>query len=342
MTSVRIKYVERFKDRHGKVRLYYRLGKGPRTPLRGPEGSPEFWEDYHDAANGIIKSQPIYQRAPSGSMRWLVEQYFKCSAFKEISLGYQKTRRGILDRFCEEHGSKRYNQLQAKHVRKILDSMTDRPGAANNMLKALRQVFKYAVHYDLLEKNPIENVEKLKSRNKHGFHAWTMDEIKQFQERHPIGTKAHLALSLMLFTGQRRSDIVKMGRQYMKNGWISVYQQKTEKALMLPILDELQRVINASPTGDMNFLVTEYNRPFTSNGFGNWFRDRCNEAGLPHCSAHGLRKAAAARLAEMGCSVHEIMAITGHDSISEVTRYTRGVNQQKLANSVRKRIDGQK
>ena len=81
----------------------------------------------------------------------------------------------------------------------------------------------------------------------------------------------------------------------------------------------------------MTFLVTEFGKPFTSAGFGNWFRDRCNEAGLPQCSTHGLRKLAATRLANAGCSTDQIKAITGHKSLSEVARYTKAADQARLA-----------
>lgn len=337
-----IKYVDCFKDRYGKERLYFRKGKGSRITLTGPVGSPEFWSDYNNAANGITKPKTTCKRAEVGTLRWLIEQYYQSSAFREIGIDYQKTRRGILDKFCDTHGDKRYAKLLPRHVRKIRDEMMDRPGAANNLLKALRQIFKYAVNYDLLDINPVAAVERLKPKSNDGFHAWTLEEIEQYEARHSVGTKARLAFAILLYTSQRRSDIVKMGRQHVKSGWMTVIQQKTDTRIEIPILDELQRTMDASVMGDLTFLVTEYGKPFTSNGFGNWFRDRCDEAGLPQCSAHGLRKAAASRLADIGCSVHEIMSITGHGSVSEVQRYTKAVHQKQLAERVRQRIDGHK
>jgi len=340
--KVDIKHVDHWKDRYGKDRLYFRKMQGPRIPLRGPLGSPAFWEDYTNAVNGVTKVKPTYKRAQPESMRWLVEQYYQSSAYKEISAGYRRTRRGILDNFCEEHGQKRYTQLRPRHIRKFRDAMMDRPGSANNLLKALRQVFKYAVNYDYMDSNPVAEVERLKTKNKDGFHAWTLDEIEQFESTHPIGTKARLAFAFLLYTGQRRSDIVKMGRQHVKDGWMTVVQQKTGKRIEIPVLNKLQQVIDASETGDLTYLVTEYGKPFTSNGFGNWFRKKCNEAGLPQCSAHGVRKAAASHLADIGCTVHEIMSITGHDTVTEVQRYTKAAHQKQLAERVRQRIDGQK
>lgn len=335
-----IKYVERWKDRHGKIRLYYRKRPNPRIPLRDPVGSPEFWEDYNNAKNGIDRKPSVQNRAKPDSMRWLVEQYYMSPSFKNMSPGYQKTRRGILEKFCEEHGAKRYAQLHPRHVIRIRNSMADRPGAANNLLKALSQVFKNAVELGLVDGNPLRDVSKLEPKNKDGFHAWTPDEIKQFEECHPPGTKAHLAMTLLLCTGQRRSDVVKLGRQHMKDGWITIKQQKTNTELKIPVLQKLRSALEAADTGNLTFLVTEYGKPFTANGFGNWFRDRCDEAGLRHCSAHGLRKAAAASLAQAGCSVHEIMSITGHKSVSEVQRYTKTAQQKQLAESARNRLEG--
>ena len=248
-------------------------------------------------------------------------------------------RRGILDRFCEQHGGKRFAQLEARHLRQIRDGMIDRPDAANNLIKALRQVFKFAVAYDHISANPLIEVERLKSRNKDGLHAWTLAEVQKFETAHPIGTRARLALALLLYTGQRRGDVVHMGRQHVRDGWMAVMQQKTAKRLEVPVLAELRRILDASETGDLTYLVTSFGKPYTAAGFGNWFRVQCDKAGLPQCSAHGLRKAAASRLAELGCSTREIMSITGHESLREVERYTKAAEQKRLAARVRDRIE---
>ncbi|MCP3972455.1 MAG: tyrosine-type recombinase/integrase [Rhodobacteraceae bacterium] len=146
---------------------------------------------------------------------------------------------------------------------------------------------------------------------------------------------ARLAFALALYTDQRRADIVSFGPSQVKDGWLSFTQFKNRNRnpvhLEIPIIPELQRIIDATDTGSETFLVTAFNKPFTSNGFGNKFRRWCNEAELPQCSIHGLRKAAAARLAEMGRSEHEIMAITGHKTSKEVIRYTRAASQKRRA-----------
>jgi integrase len=122
-----------------------------------------------------------------------------------------------------------------------------------------------------------------------------------------------------------------MGWQHMRNGKIAVRQEKTGTPLLIPISPELAEALAHVPRTNMTFLLTERGAPFTAAGFGNWMRDRCDEAGLPQCSSHGLRKLTATRLAELGCSEREIMAITGHKSVSEVSRYTKAAEQSKLA-----------
>lgn len=180
-------------------------------------------------------------------------------------------------------------------------------------------------------------------RDSEGFHSWSIEEVERFEEKFPVGTKARLALALLLYTGQRRSDVVGFGPQHVKDGWLSFTQVKNRKrkpvTLSIPVRPELQAVIDATPSGHMTYLVTEFGKLFTANGFGNWFRRRCDEAGLPQCSAHGLRKAAAARLAEAGATENEIMAVTGHRTSKEVTRYTRGARQKVLAASAMARFD---
>jgi len=135
---------------------------------------------------------------------------------------------------------------------------------------------------------------------------------------------------------------VRFGRQHVRNKSLSFTQHKNRRSkpitLQIPIVPQLQRVIDASPCGDLTFLVTEFGRPFSASGFGNIFRRWCNEAGLKNCSAHGLRKAAAARLAELGATEHEIMAVTGHRTSKEVTRYTRAARQKILAERAMARL----
>jgi integrase len=208
----------------------------------------------------------------------------------------------------------------------------ERPVAANALRKVLRALMKHAVEIGLRADDPTRDVRAIRVKSD-GFHSWNDDEIARFEKRHPMGTPARLALALLLYTGQRRSDIVRIGPQHIRNGVLSVRQQKTGIDLGIPVHPTLATVIAETPTHHLTFLTNQFDRPFTAGYFGQWFREQWDMAGLPHCSAHGLRKAAARRLAEAGCTAHEIAAITGHASLKEIEHYTKAVDQQKLAAS---------
>lgn len=194
----RLKYVVEDTDRHGNVRLYYRR-HGRKVRLRGPAGSPEFLADYKKAAAWTLeapkKEQGAGQVVPR-SIRWLCVQYYKSAMFKELDPRTQKVRRAILERFCQHKGDgdKPFALLLPRHVRIRRDEMSDRPEAANGMVKAVRQLYRFALRYDLHEDNPAEKVEYLKG-NPDGFHSWTLDEIARFEKVHPVGTQARLALA---------------------------------------------------------------------------------------------------------------------------------------------------
>jgi integrase len=221
-------------------------------------------------------------------------------------------------------------------VEVLRDRKIHTPQAANGRVKAIRQVFKFGVKKKLAPGNPARDVEYFKSGST-GFHSWSPEEVRQFEERHPVGSKARLALALLLFTGQRRSDVIRFGKQHAKGGKINFIQYKGRnrkpKRLILPILPVLQQIIDATPCGDLTFLVNDWGRAFTDAGFGNKFRDWCDQADLPHCSAHGLRKAGATIAAHNGATSRQLMAIFGWDTLKEAERYTRGADQTRLAES---------
>jgi integrase len=237
----------------------------------------------------------------------------------------------MLERLRAEHGHRRLKDLQRVHVDKIIGAKASTPEAANNLLKTLRGVLGYAVEIGMIASNPALGIKRYRSKNPDGHHTWSENEIRQFAEFHPIGSKARLAFALALYTGQRRGDIRRMGWQHVTGDRIRVSQQKTGATLAIPLHPELARALAAVPRNHLTFLVTWRGAAFTAAGLGNWFRDRCNEAGLPRCSIHGLRKAACRRLAEAGCSANEIAAISGHASLREVARYTRAASQAHLA-----------
>jgi integrase len=117
----------------------------------------------------------------------------------------------------------------------------------------------------------------------------------------------------------------------VRNGTITITQQKTKTALVIPVTAALAEAINATPSEAMVFLLNEHGKAFTAKGFGKWFTAQCQRVGLTGLSPHGLRKAACRRLAEAGCSANEIMAISGHATMKELVRYTKAADQARLA-----------
>jgi integrase len=224
--------------------------------------------------------------------------------------------------------------MEPRHVRILRDEKAALPEAANARVKALRQVFAWAIDTEHAQHNPARDVPYIRTGSD-GFYTWSIEEVRQFEAKHPVGSKARLAMALMLFTGVRRSDVVQLGRQMERDGWLRFTETKGRarraKVRDIQILPELRAVLDATHSGHLTYLVTEFDKPFTAAGFGNWFRKRCNEAGMRHCSAHGLRKAGATIAAENGATEHQLMAIFGWESPKQAALYTRKAGRKRLA-----------
>lgn len=326
------KFCQGFTDRHGRVRWYFRRKGFPRAALPGLPWSPEFMAAYElamraEAAPAKIGADQITR----GSMDWLIVDYYKSAEWRNLADATKSTYRNMITRISKQHGSLPVKALKREHVKKMLDKMADRPAAARNWLKTLKILLHHAVEIGLRDDNPAHGIRSPKQRAG-GFQTWSEKHIAQFEATHPPGSKARLALDLLLNTGQRRHDVVTMGRQHLRHGSIHLRQHKTGAEVFIPLHPDFLATLEALPKTSLTFLLTEYGRPFSIAGFGNWFRDRCAEAGLPTgLSAHGLRKAACRRLAEAGCTANQIMAISGHTSLKEVTRYTAAADRAHMA-----------
>ncbi len=304
-------------DRHGKRRVRFRLG-GFSTYLTGTPWSDDFMRQHAAAMDGVKALQPNEigaARTLPGSFDALCVSYYRSPEFRGLKPSTQAVRRNIIERFRVAHGSKPLKGLGRRHISEIIGAKANTPEAANNLLKVLRVLLDYAVGQDMIASNPARGVKRYRNHSD-GFHTWSEAEIARYQELHPIGTRPGLALALLLYTAQRRGDVVRMGWQHVTGDAIAVRQEKTDSPLVIPLHPEVALALASVPRTNLTFLMTEQGTPFTSAGFGNWFRDQCNAAGLPQCSAHGLRKAAATRLANAGCTNEQIKAITGHRSDS--------------------------
>ncbi len=333
MGNLRLKHVESFVDRHGKVRRYFRRAGFRRVPLPGLPGSAEFMAAYAAALDGAPKVEIGEARTVPGSVNAAIAAFYRSHTFTKNKPVTQATDRNILEAFRARHGDKRIALMERRHVLNMLDEKAGKPAAQRNLLRVLRVLLGFAVERGVRHDNPALGI-KLKARGTQGFHSWTEEELHQFEERHPIGTKARLALALLLYTAQRRTDVVKLGPQNMRDGRLIFTQSKTGTEVDIPIAPPLADILAATATVGLNtFLVTSFGKPFTAAGFGNKMREWCNEAGLPHCSAHGLRKAFLRRMAEAGCSDEFIASISGHRDMREIRVYTRAANKARMADA---------
>jgi integrase len=333
MTKLPLEYIHRFADRHGKVRFYFRRPGFKRVPLPGAPWSPEFMDAYNAARAGITttKTSAGEARSQPGTIAAAVAEYLGSAAFQGLALETRRTRRVILNKFREQHGEKRVASLRRVDIDRMMAARVSTPSGARNFLITIRILMGWCITAGLRSDDPTTGVKKIPIKTA-GYKSWSEDDIAAFEKHHPLGTKPRLALALLLYTAQRRNDVIHMGKQHVREGAILVRQSKTGTTLTIPIHPHLKAAIDAAPSGQLPFLVTSFGKPFTSAGFGNWFRDQCNAAGLPNgTSAHGLRKAACRRLAEAGCSANIIAAISGHTSLREVQRYTAAAEQKRLA-----------
>ncbi len=277
-----------------------------------------------------------------GTLNALVVCYYNSSAWRALKPGTKKTYRNILERMRAEHGNKRVAMIERKHVRALIEAKSATPAAANRWLSLMVILLDHAVDLEWpgIEGNVARTVKNVPYKKK-GFHTWSDAEIERFRERWALGTRQRLAFELLLGTAQRSGDVRAMAPRQIIGDTVSVVQEKTDAPVIIPLLPELKEAMAASPLiGKETILVTGNGTPFSGKYFYNWLKRACVDAGVPHCCPHGLRKAASRRLAEAGCSTHQIQAVTGHTTLKEVQRYTREADQKSLAKQAFEKLTG--
>jgi integrase len=333
MARVPIRFIKQYVQ-DGRPYFYFRRRGCPSVRLPGLPGSPEFMEAYRAAFAGAPLPKSVSAtRILAGSFAELVANYYASPTFLELSPRTQTIYRRAIDKLRTDYGN---NALSAFDQSAVLSVLNDRTTAAsrNEALIALRRLAAFAVEQQTLKVNPTLGIKSTKVVSK-GFPIWTEEDVRRFEARHPLGTMARLALCLMLYTGCRRGDVRLLGRQHVRNGELTYTQEKNKRrnpiTLTIRVHSELQRAIDAMPPSPhLTFVLTNQGKPFASSAsFGVWWRERCDEAGLT-VAAHGLRKLLATRLSDKGRTPQEIAAVTGHQTLKEVDRYTKA-RDQKLA-----------
>ena len=324
----RFPYVSSFVDVRGKRRYQFRRKGYPRHYFKAPYGTKEFEREY---AACLEQEKPAIGagRIRVGSVSDAIARYYADDAFQSLRPTTQKVYRGVLERFRNAYGDDAMRAFDAQRIHKIMNLMREKPHAAARLRKLLLQLFIVARREKLVPDtfDPVKDtrpprVENLDADgNERGYHRWDEDELAQFEAKHPLGTKPRLAFALLLYAAQRSVDVRYMTHSTIAGGRIRLKQSKTSNAVNVPVVQPLKEALEAGPLGELLLLENNRGTAYTAKGFYNLMKRACIAAGLPHCSAHGLRKAAARRLKERGVDDRDGMAITGHKTLSEYLRY---------------------
>ncbi|GGZ22087.1 tyrosine-type recombinase/integrase [Asticcacaulis endophyticus] len=352
--------LEAFKDRHGKERHYFRKSGHKRIPVKGTFGSHEFDESYEAAkASVAAPSRPGESSIRPGTVDDLCARYYDSYGFKNLKAPSQKHYRHQIEAFRSVMGFMMVRSLAKRHFNQIKSDMAERPGACRTLLKRLTTLLNFAIDEEMIDINPMARV-KLPEEGD-GFTPWSDEDIKHYLLKWGAGTRERLGLYLCLFTGQRRSDVVRMTQSDIRDHEIRVVQQKSSrrfkagKQLWIPLHPLLQAELALWPHNQKALIVNSRGGAFSSEGFGNWLRQAAKDVNLNDQGVsfdppliegtrgpHGLRKAAARRLIEAGCDGESARAITGHASEKELAVYIRDVNQLKKARQAIGKLDQEK
>jgi integrase len=335
MTSIMLPYVQEYRDRHGKVRRYFRRPGFKRVTLTGTPGSPQFMAAYESAL--ADERLPIGRRHKDGTIGDLVASFYRSAAFENLKPGSQRVYRLILDKFAEKDGHRLVRDMPRRVAISIIEEIGARkPGMANLTESVMRRLFAYAVKKELRSDNPFAGIETYKLGT---HHTWTEAQIAIYEAAWAIGTRERLAFDLLLFTGQRVGDVAAMRRSDLRDGAIHITQEKTGTKLAIPLHPNLLRSLKAAAAKGLTLIGAPNGKPMTAMALSALVTRAAHTAGLPaECVPHGLRKGAMRRLAEYGSTSKDIAAMSGHKTLKEIERYTAAADQARLARSAVSRL----
>jgi integrase len=275
----------------------------------------------------------------SGTLSWLWDRYRETTSWSRLSNATRRQRENIMKHVLEKAGHQPYARITTQTIMNALDKRRETPAAARHFLETMRGLYRWDVKAQHCKLDPTAGVDNpFKSRGD-GHAPWTEDEIAQYEARWPIGTRERVWLDVLIYTGLRRGDAVRLGRQHVRNGRgtsltiATIKTEKTDTEVSLPIISALEATLKAGPCGDLTFITGDKGRPLTKESFGNLFRKACRQAGLQGRSAHGLRKAAATRAANAGATVAQLEAIFGWQGGRMASLYTRAADRRRLSQS---------
>ena len=324
-------HLQRRVSRHGKVGWYVRVGRGPLIRIRGEYGSPEFLAQYQQALAG--ERPQAKNEARAGSLEWLIDQYRNTSEWRDYSQASRYKREKIFRQIIATAGKQPFTSITEAVIMAGRDRRRDTPFQARHFLDTMRGLFGWAAKAKHVRTNPAANVEYPTLKSGQGFPVWTEEEVAAYEAKWPMGTRQRVWLAVLLYTGLRRGDAVRIGRQHVRGGVASLRTEKTDTEVYIPLLPPLLEALQAGPTADLAFICGANRKPLTKESFGNAFSDACRAAGVRK-SAHGLRKIGATRLANAGATVAQLNAVFGWTGSKMASLYTQAADRARLARDV--------
>ena len=261
MPRPRPPHLHRQVTQHGKTVWYVRIGKGPRVRIRAAFGTPEFDTEYQAAIAGLPARPTTSDDRATGTLAWLVERYRETTAWSSLSPASRRQRENILKHVLDSAGRQPIAKITTASIMAGRDRRTAAQG--RKFLDVMRGLFRWAVKARLVKADPTAGVDNPPAPQSEGFVPWSIEDIAAYEARWPIGTRQRVWLDVLVYTGLRRGDAVRLGRQHIRNGVATIKTEKTDTPVTLPILPVLLKTLEVGPCGDLTFIAGENGRPLT-------------------------------------------------------------------------------
>jgi integrase len=292
----------------GSIATFYYAWRGKGAPkLEGEPGSPEFIASFH-AAHQKKRAEP------KETIQALLDAYTQSPYFTEKAARTKSDYIKHIAKIQAEFGDFPVEALADRRARGEFLRWRDKLAAssrrqADYTLSVLALILAWAFDRGDAPINPLERPSKTYKANRSDL-VWSDEDVEAFRAAAP----AHLslALDLALWTGQRQGDLLKLTWAAYDGESIRLRQGKTSRRVTIPVALPLRTALDEAKTKrkGLTILATAKGSPWTSDGFRtSWGRVAASMGGL---TFHDLRGTAVTRLAQAGCSVPEIAAITGH------------------------------
>lgn len=313
----------------------------------GP-GDEDFQRQYLAARRGE-KPEPLKKAseyAKARSIGWLVNSYFEYLEARvkagTTSAKTLKKKRNLLNRLLTRPDKTML--IPNEKLIEMQDGMAATPAQADAFIEAVGVMYDWAVERKYIKENTARGIKSI-YRKGDGATPWKAADVKAFFAKHKAGTKAHVAMSVLLWTGCRIEDTTMLGRKFecVIDGiealrWTPLKKGSSE--VCLPLLEPLKTATRTSTVQGGTYLLGRGGKPFSSGDSASaMFKRWCKDADIGHLSAHGVRKGLAEILAELGCSQYEIMSILGHSEAKTSEVYTRRVERWRLAKTALDRVE---